>query len=136
MVVTTKDYLDHYDQEIVQTFLHDLFKRKIVLFLGYGLSENEILEHILRRGSVEDQDTGDRRRFVLQGFFRSQEPLYQKLYEYYRVSFGLHLIGFIRDYKDYKQQEAIIKSWAREIRVNKPALADDYARMRGILDAS
>src|SRR5258706_1666938 len=74
MVVTTKDYLAHYDHANVQVFLGELFARKIVLFLGYSLEENELLEHILRRGSAEK--TGDRRRFALQGFFRSQQPLY------------------------------------------------------------
>lgn len=98
MIVTTKDYLEHYDDENVQVFLGDLFDRKVVLFLGYGLEEAEVLEHILRRGvRAEDLKTGERRRFSLQGFFRSYEPLYKELYRYYEISFGVHLIGFERD---------------------------------------
>lgn len=50
MIVTTKDYLEHYDHPNVQSFLEWLFRKKVVLFLGYGLEEAEILEHILRRG--------------------------------------------------------------------------------------
>ncbi len=53
MVVTTKDYLEHYDNENVQEFLGDMFARKTVVFLGYGLEEAEILEHILRRGGAQ-----------------------------------------------------------------------------------
>ena len=94
MVVTTKNYLEHYDHENVQHFLRELFAKKIVLFIGYGLEETEILEHILRRGAVEL--TSDRRRFALQGYFRSQDPLYMNLHHYYEKSFGVHLIGFIR----------------------------------------
>jgi SIR2-like protein len=131
MVVTTKEYLEHYDHRNLQHFLGDLFARKTVLFLGYGLEENELLEHILRRGSVEA--TGDRRRFALQGFFRSQQPLYEKLYQYYRVSFGVHLIGFIRDHKNYKQQDAILNTWASQIKISGPALTDDLALMNAVL---
>lgn len=99
MIVTTKDYLEHYDHENVKEFLGDLFRRKVVLFLGYGLEEAEILEHILRRGEVFKAD--ERRRFFLQGFFRSYEPLYRELYRYYEASFGVHLIGFERDKENY-----------------------------------
>jgi hypothetical protein len=131
MVVTTKDYLEHYDHENVQHFLRELFAKKTVLFLGYGLEETEILEHILRRGAVES--TSDRRRFALQGYFRSQEPLYIKLHHYYEKSVGVHLIGFIRDHNDYIQQGAIIKAWAPQIQVKKSTLDADIARMDEVL---
>ena len=131
MVVTTKKYLEHYDNENVQHFLRELFAKKIVLFIGYGLEEAEILEHILRRGAVES--TRDRRRFALQGYFGSQGPLYEKLHQYYEKSFGVHLIGFVRDHKDYAQQETIIRGWVPQIQVKKPTLDADIARMNEVL---
>ena len=124
MIVTTKDYLEHYDHENVQEFLGELFEKKTILFLGYGLEEAEILEHILRRGAVKP--TRDRKRFALQGFFLSQKPLYQNLHTYYEKSFGVHLLGFVRDHENYKCLEAIIKTWANQIEVRKPPLAADY----------
>ena len=123
MIVTTKDYLEHYDNENVQEFLGELFEKKTVLFLGYGLEEAEILEHILRRGSVKP--TRDRRRFALQGFFLSQKPLYENLHNYYEKSFGVHLLGFVRDHENYNQLDGIIKSWSNQIEVRKPPLAVD-----------
>ncbi len=131
MVVTTKQYLEHYDHENVQHFLHELFAKKIVLFIGYGLEEAEILEHILRRGAAKL--TKDRRRFALQGYFRSQEPLYKNLHQYYEKSFGVHLIGFVRDHKDYTQQEAIFRDWVPQIQVKKPTLDADIARINEVL---
>lgn len=131
MILSTRDYLEHYDHKNVQEFLDDLFKRKIVLFLGYGLEEAEILEHILRRGGV--RKTPERRRFALQGFFKSQAPLYEKLYEYYENSFGVHLLGFERDKDNYKCLESIIKSWVRIIKIRKPPLAGDLEFMDEVL---
>lgn len=131
MVVTTKDYLQHYDFENVKHFLNELFDKYVILFLGYGLEETEILEHILRRGSA--LNTSDRRRFVLQGYFNSQAPLYNNMHQYYKKSFGVHLLGFIRDHRDYKQQEDIIKSWATSLEIRKPELTDDINRINEVL---
>lgn len=131
MVVTTKDYLEHYDHENVQHFLGELFSKKTVLFVGYGLEEAEILEHILRRGGVKS--TADRRRFVLQGYFRSQQPLYENLHSYYEKSFGVHVIGFVRDHEDYNQQTTLMRSWAPQIQINPPPLANDLEMMNKVL---
>jgi len=132
MVVTTKHYLAHYDDETVQHFLNELFEKKTVLFIGYGLEEAEILEHILRRGGVKN--TKEKKRFALQAFFLSQAPLYRKLHDYYQKSFGVHLIGFVRDHKDFSQLEIIAKTWAEQIEVRPPALAEDLEYMDEVLD--
>ena len=131
MIVTTKEYLEHYDHENVQEFLGDMFERKTVVFLGYGLEESEILEHILRRGHVKE--TGDRRRFAVQGFFRSQQPLYEKLHNYYQKSFGVHMLGFIRDYEDYLGLQTTIKSWVSQIEIREPPLVADVEFMDEVL---
>ncbi len=131
MIVTTKHYLEHYDHENVQEFLGELFEKKTILFLGYGLEEAEILEHILRRGSVKR--TSNRRRFALQGFFLSQKPLYENLHTYYENSFGVHLLGFVRDHDNYKRLEEIIKTWRNQIEVRKPPLAADNDFMDEVL---
>jgi hypothetical protein len=132
MVVTTKDYLEHYDNKNVQEFLEELFKKKTVLFIGYGLEEAEILEHILRRGTVNK--TRDKRRFMLQGFYLSQKPLYENLHRYYENSFGVHLLGFVRDHENYNQLERIVKIWAEKIIIRKPPLAADHDYMDEVLN--
>src|ERR1700730_6972805 len=48
MVLTARNYLEHYEQAHVKVFLRELFERYSVLFVGYGLEEDEILEHVLR----------------------------------------------------------------------------------------
>jgi hypothetical protein len=131
MIVSTKDYLEHYDHPKVQEFLDELFHKKVVLFLGYGLEEAEILEHILRRGRVSS--SRERRRFALQGFFRSQAPLYDNLHRYYETSFGVHLLGFERDRENFRCLERILKSWVSTIEVRKPPLATDVEFMEEVL---
>lgn len=131
MVVTTKDYLTHYDDKFVQKFLGHLFARKTILFIGYGLEEAEILEHVLRRGGVSHND--ERKRFLLQGYYLSQKPLYENLHSYYKKSFGVHLIGFVRDHNDYAQQESILEDWSSKIVVKNPPLAADLQLINEVL---
>ncbi|MCY3973331.1 MAG: SIR2 family protein [Candidatus Dadabacteria bacterium] len=131
MILTTQRYLKHYDNDYVKDFLGELFEKKTVLFIGYGLEEAEILEHMLRRGGVSGSK--ERKRFVLQGYYLSQKPLYENLYKYYKQSFGVHVLGFIRDYRDYKQQEQIIRDWGPSIIVKQSSLVKDIDRIREVL---
>lgn len=132
LVVTTKDYLTHYDDKTVQHFLGQLFENKTVLFLGYGLEEAEILEHILRRGSVGP--SGNKRRFSLQPFYMSQKPLYNKIHQYYEKSFGVHVLGYVRDYKDYQQLHTIMESWISQLQISRPSIVDDLEKINKVLD--
>jgi len=131
MVVATKEYLSHYDHQNVQEFLGELFARKVVVFLGYGLEEAEILEHVLRRAGARNMQ--EQRRFALQGFFESQAPLYEKLHRYYEASFGVHLLGFLRDKEDYRRLEVIVKTWVSQIEVRRPPLTTDVQFMEEVL---
>lgn len=132
MIVTTKDYLDHYVSEQVPKFLSHLFSSKTVLFLGYGLEETEILEYVLK--SSDQTGEAQKRLFILQGFFNAEEPLFKKLMDYYEESFNAQLIVFPRDHEDYAQQRAIIKKWVDELDFKDLALADKLAALEDELD--
>jgi hypothetical protein len=123
MVITTKDYLDHYSSSAVQEFLRDLFERKTVVFIGYGLEEVEILEYILTKGGSGKEERV--RRFILQGFFNAEMDLYQLLCEHYRQSFSTDLIGFPKDYKSYDHLTDVLSSWAKKLRFGTLALSDE-----------
>lgn len=136
MIVTTRDYLEHYDNDNVKEFLGELFEQYTILFIGYGLEEAEILEHVLRRGNVRDEGEGVAlKRFSLQGFFNSEQPLYEQLSKYYKKSFGVELIGFTRDHKDYAQLEKIIKDWEEDVEVRPPSHLDGQNEIDAIVGA-
>jgi len=132
IIVTTRDYLEHYDKEKTQEFLGELFAKKVVLFIGYGLEEAEVLEHILRRGGA--RDSKENRRFSLQGFFLSEQPLYNNLYSYYEKSFGVRLLGYVRDYDGYAALDEIIRDWSNQLEIRKPPLAADLDFMYEVLN--
>jgi hypothetical protein len=140
MIMTTKEYLSHYDHPNVQEFLGELFARKVVVFVGYGLEEAEILEHVLRRGGAREiahHASGttfhERKRFALQGFYSSEAPLYSRLHRYYEASFGVHLLGYLRDLRDHQCLETILESWVPQLDIRPPPLTSDLEYMDEVL---
>jgi hypothetical protein len=130
MVITTRDYLDHYSRPDVQEFLMYLFESKTVLFLGYGLEEIEILEYILRRGGAGARRANTRiNRFILQGFFNAEMALFQKLRSYYRETFVADLIGFPKDYQSFSQQIEILANWSEKLIFMSMGLTDEAAAL-------
>lgn len=131
MILTTRQYLEHYEKRFVQDFLAEMFGRHTVLFIGYGLEEAEILEHILRRGCVSEESTP--RRFMLQGFYYDQQKLYELLHKYYLTSFGVHLKGFLLDRREHHQLEYVMEDWAPKIDVRPPSLLSDIEYIEEVL---
>ena len=123
MVITTSDYIKHYEDTSVQFFLRELFEKHTALFVGYGLAENEILEHIVRKGHTGPQS--ERKRFVLQGYYSHEGGIVSYVKRYFEECFGVHVCGFTLDYKDHHQLEIIMKDWTSKIEVQPPALAED-----------
>ncbi|GAB1354164.1 hypothetical protein MASR1M12_29020 [Erysipelotrichia bacterium] len=124
MIVTTKDYLEHYTNEnsSVAAFLQHLFSKKTVLFIGYGLEEVEILEYILKFSAQREQN--HKQIFILQGFFDSNKPLFDSLEAFYKESFNAELIGYSLNQNSYSQQEKIIENWLQKLKFGNLSLAE------------
>lgn len=135
MIVSTTDYLTHYSNEQVISFLKELFEMNTVLFIGYGLEETEILEYIFRKYR-QDKDFSTKKRFMLQGFYSHQEKTYIHLYNYYRESFQVYLCPFSLDKLNYGQLERVIGEWSSKLIIGKPVLADDYNFVMKVADES
>lgn len=65
MVVSLKDYIEHYADPRVQAFLSAMFKNHTVLFVGYGLAELEVLDQIIRSNESLRTGTAEPRHFLL-----------------------------------------------------------------------
>jgi hypothetical protein len=125
MIISTREYLEHYASPEVQVFLVELFRRKTVLFIGYGLEEVEILEYMFRKGSARAEPVP--RRYILQGFFDAEKRLCELLTVYYRENFGSVVVPFPRDHADYEQLTDILAEWAVTLKFGSLALADEIA---------
>lgn len=125
MILTTMHYLERYATHRMDgnktvenpylTFLEMLFRLKSVLFIGYGLSELEILEFVVQKGSARQKQSDEEpKHYVVQGYFSHELELARNMERYF-TQFGIGLLPFSRDGEDWDQLAAVIEYLAREI---------------------
>jgi hypothetical protein len=142
MVLRTVDYLKCYSSHRIDgkenhenaflTFLETIFKSKNVLFIGYSLDEMEVLEYIIQKGVQKPKTDEQPRHYVLQGFFTRDLELVRSLELYYN-GFGIGLLPFSRDDRDWEQLSAVIEYYAREIPPGPPLALQKRIEMEELL---
>jgi len=108
MVFTLRQYFECYNDETIQQFLKRIFAEYTVLFLGYGLTEFELMEYLFLK--FDPQEKKERRHFMLRPFFAGEERLLEFEQSYY-ANMGIQLLGFQKDKCGYKQLESVIREW-------------------------
>jgi hypothetical protein len=129
-IFTLMQYFDLYrrDRHNIQSFLEYLFGECHVLFLGYGLSEFELLEFIFKKPKTVHSTPY--RHFMLiddsaDGF---RKPYLQKYYK----DMGIKLISYNSDICGYDQLYYVIKEWSQELQSTPQyvKLTDDQEQLR------
>jgi len=142
MIVTTEDYILQYANDAsagdgqtengIPAFLRELFQKLNVLFIGYGLDELEILEYVIlkaRTGRVKPET----RHYVLQGYFSHEYELMKSLKSYF-LGFGIELVPFLKDSKDWDQLLEVLENWAQKIPASAPLVLGQLKRMEELLN--
>ena len=143
MVITTVDYLDRYSSHRIDgkgnhenpflTFLQTLFRLKNVIFIGYGLNELEIIEYIIQKGiDILPINREEPRHYVLQGFFSHEIELARRM-EGYFSQFGIGLLPFSRDEKDWDQLSEVIEYLSHNIPPGPPLSLPKRIEMEELL---
>jgi len=151
MLLTTSDYLRRYaghrlvgsgvETNTYLTFLDELFRTKNILFIGYGLSELEILEYVVQKAKAvtgakqaNSFPPQEPRHYLLQGFYSHEAGLLRSLKDYYLNECGIGLIPFLKDQKGWKQLIDVIGHLAKEIPGDKIVPSQRRLEMRGLLE--
>jgi len=112
LVITTKDYVDHYRNDNVQEFLDHLFEHYHVLFIGYGLEEEEIIDFIVRKKPTYNLIN----HFRLIPAFSHQERLMEHLGNYYSNQCQVRLVPYLIDSIGHRQLENVLADWLPTIK--------------------
>lgn len=124
MVVSLKDYIKHYADPRVQAFLSAMFKNHTVLFVGYGLAELEVLDHIIRSNESLRTGTAEPRHFLLYAY-RSTESVQTRFIEhFFREQCGVRVVPYCIDAKGYQEVVEVFKGWSSELDVRDPTTLD------------
>lgn len=108
MVFRLTRYFEQYNNPNYQDFLNKL-KSKTILFLGYGLSEFELLEYFFKNGNAKEK-----KYFLLNGYFGGEDD-YLKFEQVYYDEMGIIIKPYLMDQKGFSQLTEVVKSWSEEI---------------------
>lgn len=141
MIMTTGHYLRHYrvgrageSENNIIAFLRHLFAEKVVLFIGYGLEDLEILEYVTLKALKKEPATQPSRHFLLQPFFSHDAEIAANLDAYYRGELGVQMLPFLRDDQDYGQLVDVISEFARQIPANNPMRIQRQSELAVLFD--
>lgn len=109
LVVTLRQYMNLYGNKSFRQLMHEVFSKHRVLFIGYGLTELEVIEQLVR-----ESDGNTMRHWILEGFFTGEERLFEIECKYYG-DLGIEMIPYAKDQRGYDQLYFVIKEWARRI---------------------
>ncbi len=129
MVVSLKDYIEHYADSRVQEFLSAMFKNHTVLFVGYGLAELEILDHIIRSNESVRTGSTDPRHFLLFAYRSTESVQTQFMEHFFRDQCGVQVVPYCIDAKGYQELVEVFKSWGPELDIRSPATLDLQAHL-------
>ncbi len=118
LVLTISDYFKAYSRELkgkkkqtyLPDFLTEVFKKKVVLFVGYGLEEFELLEFIVNN----NENVDDKRHYILYPFLKEEGNIVHLQKTYYS-QLGVNLIPYSISTIGYDQLYFVLKDWSREI---------------------
>jgi hypothetical protein len=120
MVVSLKDYIEHYADERVQAFLAEMFRNYTVLFVGYGLAELEVLDYIVRSNESLRSNVVEPRHYLLYPC-RSTEHVQTRFIErFYKDQCGVQVLPYCIDENGYSELLEVFKSWAPALDVRDP----------------
>ena len=110
LIFTVEGYLKRYTDPEYGKFLEEIFTKYTVLFLGYGMSEFELMDYLFT--SIQ----GTRKKhYFLKDYFTHE----QRIYEFDQMYFddlGIELIPYAKDMLGFNQLPIIIDQWVQAIK--------------------
>ncbi len=131
LVFTLQRYMERYQDFGFRGFLDEIFKNYTVLFVGYGMSEFELLDFLMTKfGSTKRKELS---RFMLKYYFKGEENIL-KLDQYYYGEMGIVVVGYEIDDTGYDQLYAVIRHWKEQIDQTSTYLYDSFSEIDEAVD--
>jgi hypothetical protein len=132
LVLTVRQYIQRYNEPRLVEFIRRIFEGYVVLFVGYGVNEFELLDLLIQK---HDPNEGkELKHFTLRGFYRGEDRILEYEQAYY-TDMGIQVLPFEKDAKGYNQIYEVIRSWNREINATSTYLYDTYKQIDDVIDS-
>lgn len=103
LVFSMEAYIAKYSNPRFNEFIRNIFGEYNVLFVGYGLTELELLKNI----------KSDKQHFHLKGFFDCEDKIFEFEKEYLQ-SLKIELIAFSKERNGHEQLKNVIDDWNKK----------------------
>ncbi len=117
-IMTTAEYIKHYKENEVKDLMKKLFSGQyVLLFVGYGLGELEILEYLVNSNKELlglDSEPKELSHYLLAPYFEEEESIFELERKYYQ-SMGVKLVGYSLTKKGYSHLESVIEDLSRQL---------------------
>lgn len=129
LILTVPQYIQRYNDPQFRKFLKEIFDKYVVLFVGYGMAEFELLDFMI---SKFDSNKGrELKHFILLPFYKGEDNILE-FEQYYYNSIGISVQGYEKDERGYSQLYEVIKSWNSEINQTSTYLYDSYQEIEDV----
>ncbi len=124
IILTLEDYLEHYKENggRGKNFLNNVFTNHIFLFIGFGLREFEIIQHIRRPDNSHSH-------YILLGASDYEYEISEQYKQYYRI-LNITPIFYSMSLKGYYQLEDVLKEWSSRIRAKRSEKLNDLQKVK------
>lgn len=126
LVFTTQQYLMRYQLDQYREYLKKVFKTKTVLFIGYGMSEFELLDILIQKSY------STLKHFFLAPYFTFEHPIACAMKEYYG-QLGIAQIAYFIDDKGYPYLADILNEWNLKIKQKSNLLSRGLLKIRNLV---
>jgi len=113
-ILTTEDYIKaYYEESELRRFLQKIFKEYTIIFIGYGLEEFPILEHILKNSKIH---------YAVVPTYLNEMNLF-RLHSEYFDTLKIKPIPYYLDFNGYERLINVLDAWNQQI---KDSRSKDY----------
>jgi hypothetical protein len=130
IIFTVPQYIKRYNERQFKNFLEEIFKKYVVLFVGYGLAEFELLDFLVIK--VDSNQEKELRHFTLQGFYRGEENILEFEEAYYN-EMGIRVLPYEKDARGYQQLYEVMNAWNKEVNQTSAYLYDSRKEIEDII---
>jgi hypothetical protein len=131
LIFTVSDYIDRYREPDFNRFLEYVFGGYTVLFIGYGMSEFELLDYIITRS--DSGGTRELKHFILLPFYTGEEAGLN-FEMYYHGKMGVSVVPYQKDVNGYNQLYEVIKDWNSKINQTSRYLYDSFKEIEETIE--
>ena len=143
LIFTIPAYIHQYNQLKFKKFLEEIFgserinTKYTVLFVGYGMSEFELLDYLITKfDSTKKNKTTYReiKHYILLPFYKGEENILNFEQSYYNLM-GVQVLGYEKDEKGYNQLYEVIKKWNEEINQTSTYTLESFQEIENIISS-